>query len=254
MRSPLMPRKTRTAFTLIEMLAVIAIIATLAGLILAALSKAKLNAQRKLCQAEEVGFVGAVEAYYSTYSRVPASSFVVNTLAGSTNDFTYGTTGTGVNIGNAFPSYNKAIVTYAGNTPVPYQTNNAELIAILRDDMWPPETMTSNTMTWGHVYNPQQVSFFQGKPAVATNLPGIGPDEIWRDPWGMPYMVTLDVNGENYSFDPYLNQLYQNGGPSSALMIPGHAVVWSLGPTMQVNMTQPLKGPANKTMVISANF
>jgi len=258
MRNLPTPSNRQAAFTLIELLTVIAIIGVLAAMLLAAIVQARINAKRKLCQTEESGLVGGISAYYTSYSRPPVSTNVLNAVAGTTNDFTFGTSLTGssgqlanmpANLATGSPI---SIIT----TNSPYQNNNSEVIAILRDDAYYPEFNAATAQ--GHIYNPQQAAFYQGRAAAGpTTLgagpgaPGIGTDDILRDPWGLPYIVTLDLNGDNRVFDPYLNQMYQNQYPGSTLLTPGQSVVWSFGPTGQINPTIGSQNKANKYIVTS---
>jgi hypothetical protein len=76
----------------------------------------------------------------------------------------------------------------------------------------------------------------------------MGPDDVVRDPWGNPYIVTLDLNYDGKCLDYTLNQMYSNNvpAPTAPLLIPGESVVWSFGPYWKM-----LNFPANTPNVIN---
>ena len=215
-------------------------------MLLPAIGRAKIQAQRKICQSEEANLVGAINQYLATYSRMPASSkTVVAAQSSASNDFTYGT----IECTKVTPGVTNI---ESSGGPTPWQTNNAELMAILRDDkVWPE---VSNNMQ--HIYNPQQTVFFNPKAALDTNSPGLGPDEVLRDPWGTPYIVSLDMNYDQHVFDATLNKMYQElpANKNTPLLIPGVAVVWSYGPQKTINLNQYLRSQQLPNSYIVTSF
>ncbi len=197
----------RQAMTLIELLVVISIIGVLAGMLLPALANVRKKAKVVQCQKDMADLKGSINVYQHDYNRLPASTpaaTVVN-AAGQRSDFTYGTTGTG---------YGTNVV---NNNNVGYQASNAELMVILTGGItngWvgvPIDPTVRNDAR-----NPRKNQYFNAKPAPYgtgdTAGPGLANDGVFRDPWGNPYIVALDV-----TFDGSVsNSVYNDNTVNSA--------------------------------------
>jgi len=158
-------RNSLRGFTLIELLVVIAIIAILAGMLLPALSRVKLRAVKNQAKQEMLQIKTAIELYNAAYSRFPSPTNLI------TADFTFGTN----NSPNPFGS-----TTPQGG----FTSDNANLMAILLNE---DRFVNSNFQK-----NPRKEPFLSiSKRAADTNAAGLGPDLVFRDPWGSPSRLTM---------------------------------------------------------------
>jgi prepilin-type N-terminal cleavage/methylation domain-containing protein len=211
------------AFTLVEMLVVIAIIAILAGILLPALGAAKTKAKVAQARTEMNTLINGIKQYESEYNRYPASTTAEQTGA----DYTFG----------------------LSNEP------NAHVIAILLD-----KDVLSNA---GGTRNPRHLTFFNAKQPGDTTSPGIGSDWEFRDPWGTPYVISLDINRDEKCRDAFYSRAAvsrdPSGGGYNGLVDVGNNVfegnqpimVWSFGPDRAADPNANAVSGANKDNVLS---
>jgi prepilin-type N-terminal cleavage/methylation domain-containing protein len=259
--------KLRSAYTLVELLIVIAIIGVLAALLLPVLKSAVQRAKIAKAKTEMAAIATAIKSYESTYGRFPMSDTAAQSLTPDGGakpacpDFTFGTvdlnpaTGATYLLTNRFGAALPPIAN-TGNTggaKPGYQNSNAEIMGILFD--WTVYRDQNPTVNVNHSKNPQhkvfleadQVSETVAYAGTAAADPGVGIDGVYRDPWGNPFIITLDMNGDNKCRDAFYRGARvasQNGatgyaglfnyvdttGRSDDFEANTTVMVWSLGP------------------------
>jgi len=259
-----------SAFTLVELLVVIAIIGILAAMLLPVLSVVKTKAKVMKARTEMADIANAIQAYDQDYSRFPLTSD--EQAAAGTNDFTCGLL--------ANPQAPNNTLTWPAGANNNYSfDNNSNVVAILMDmQTFPNGTKTAN---YGHAKNPKQVQYLaSGKllsgydPNTAQLNPpgGVDNNGIYRDPWGNPYIITMNTSyNEQGTSDLFYSQknVSQDSSASNpqtglnGLFNPNYAtypddflyhgkvMVWSAGPDGQIDRTINAKAGKNKDNILS---
>lgn len=241
-------RRQTGGFTLIELLVVIGIIGILASIILPVLSTVKTKAKAKMALTETSAISGAIQTYYNDYGRYPASANVAANL-GAGGDFTYGTAGLTT----------LASVASGGA----YNANNSELMGILMavsSATFPAGGANPNS---GDARNPRRTVYLNAKLAAGTGQAGVGTDYVYRDPWGNPYIISVDMNFDNVTFDSFyrlnavsqggINGLFQNNAVAApdrwAARTP--VMIWSFGYDQTADATQRANTGPNSDNIVS---
>lgn len=251
-------RPSRRAFTLIELLVVISIIAILAAMLLPVLGKVKQKVQVKNAETQIGQIMSAINQYESAYSRFPS---VYTNAVPAGEDLTYGVDLLTTNGVTGLPSFYTS-----------FHPNNDVVMAILLDQEFYPGGGLP-TVNKGHVKNPQHAGLLNAKMVSDTVTPGVGPDLVYRDPWGNPYLITFDFNNDEKCRDAFyskstvsgskgdpnkgLNGLILkrdgNGNPITPPVFEANSpvMVWSAGPDKRIDMNVRANEGANKDNVVS---
>ena len=117
--------------------------------------------------------------------------------------------------------------------------------------------------------NPKKVNFLNAKDVTSATQSGVGTAGVFRDPWGSPYIVTVDANYDGKTIDAFYGQravsepssgnvgrnsvglvgltriegrLYQANSP---------VLVWSLGPDGSASASEKANQGVNKDNILS---
>src|SRR6185436_376344 len=147
-----------------------------AALLLPAIAKAKEKAKIGQAKTEMKNLEAAIKAYEGEYSRFPAKK---DDETASNPDYTFG-------LGTL------------GTTGV----ENSNVVQIVMDVDAPANA--------GHARNRRNHQFFHAK-LVSGDRPGVSTDDYaFRDPWGKPYIISFDMDGDDLTIDNVYGKI---GGP-----------------------------------------
>jgi hypothetical protein len=105
--------------------------------------------------------------------------------------------------------------------------------------------------------DPRKLGLFRPRRVPDGHAGGVGTgDRIYRDPWGTPYVITIDLSGDDRCVDAF----YKNRGNGERVglvknaaglhELSGGVMVWSLGPDRRLNDMADADALENKDNVL----
>jgi type II secretory pathway pseudopilin PulG len=229
------------ALTLIELLVIVAIIGVLAGLLLPVYLNAHRERGYKFIHArvEMKNLQAAISSYDTAYGHLPIPDSDTN------SDVTFGISSTAISEFQKIPATRLI-------------ASNSDLMIILLD--------VDRGVNAGHKLNPQKTVFIDPKRVNDAKSPGVSTvDDQLRDPWGNPYIITLDSNHDNECRDAgYANAavsqhsgsvgyygLSSTNGNGTNFELKSDVMIWSRGPDGKTSADDKANAGVNKDNVLS---
>jgi type II secretory pathway pseudopilin PulG len=218
------------------MLTVVAIIGILVAILLPVLAGTKEKAKVAKARTQIAGIELSLKQYEMEYHRFPAIPAIEGESTPAMPDFTF-----------------------AGSMSWNPQINkvwNSVVMEILLS--------LDAGANAGHVRNPRKLVLLHAKQQAGDD-PGLSTtDHIFRDPWGTPYIITIDLNGDEKCLDgAYSNPAMHTGtsgdagyygltkNPAGNYELNRSVMIWSLGRDKAVDPNQPAISGVNKDNVLN---
>ena len=237
------------AMTLVEFIVVVVLIGVLLALVLPIGPGLGRKRKAPIVQAQKdmADFKGAIEVFRHDYNYLPIST----RIAALTNaDFTFGT----------FQSRTNAEILNGATT----EANNSEVINILTGKHAPVGTPPELDPL---KRNPRATQYFNAKPSGDTHSPGLGTDGVFRDPWGNPYILTLDLDRDGQCKDAFyrkasvsrmkppslgtkLTNSVNADGLSDDFALAESVMIWSFGSDGKVSPTERADTGVNRDNIL----
>lgn len=140
-----------------------------------------------------------------------------------------------------------------------HQANNSEIVTILMAVPHPAYNPD-------HTNNPLKKEFLNPKRSTEDGKPGLGPkDNIYRDPWGMPYIISIDLNGDGMTQDAFYSSAKVSQSPTGGINglrslsgsgpneygLKGSVMIWSFGPDRKADPNIPANEGVNADNILS---
>ena len=263
-------RRSTEGFRFSKLWLVLAIGITAGIVLIVVIGLRRLNEGSRIKRAENEirALVAAINSYESHYGAPPVSDLAKKSVTTLCPDLTFGTVNQAPGGLDPFLTDKQGVFLLAiankGNHG--YQNSNAEVIGILLDLIkFGNGNPTANV---NHTRNAEHIVFLEAKQVNDRVSPGIGSDGVYRDPWGNPYIITLDLNGDGRCRDALyriqivsspkgvgtglhkLRNYHDPTGFTSDFEAAAPIMVWSFGPDGKADQNPADRSP-NRDNILS---
>jgi prepilin-type N-terminal cleavage/methylation domain-containing protein len=219
-------------FTLVELLVVITIIAILVTITVPFVSRAMTKSKVATARTDMANLKGAIQSYHNDYSRFPSARGAAPNPAGEDLTFSLPIGEKHVD-GSPYDAFIQSVPLSQKTPP------NSDLMSVLM-----AVDFGANKK---HGRNPKKSIYLTPKSVSGEDEAGVGPDGVFRDPFGNPYVITVDYNGDNKVSDRFYRLTGVSEGasiglvsinpntPDEEFVLQGTVMIWSFGPDRQMH-------------------